>query len=73
MKMYLLISCTYDGDSYELFNDLEKAKARFEEEKESEWNNIIVLCSPKPGDSFGFGHGGFYGTCEVIEEWERED
>lgn len=72
MNMYLLISCTYDGDSYELFNDLEKAKARFDEEKESEWNNIIVLCSPKPGDSFGFGHGGFYG-CEVIEEWEKED
>lgn len=71
MKIYLLICCTFDGDSYKLFDNLEEATAAFEEEKESSWNNIIVLCSPKPGDSFGFGYE-FYG-CEVIEEWAKED
>jgi len=69
MNMYLLISCSEDGDSYNLFDNLDQAKESFKEAKDSKWNQMVVLCSPKPGDSFGFGSHGFYG-CEVIEEWD---
>jgi len=72
MDNFLLISCTFDGDSYKLFNNIQEAKDSFDEECADECNNIVVLCAPKPGESFGFGPHGFWGG-DVIFEWEREE
>jgi len=73
MDNLLLIASTFDGDHYKLFNNIQEAKEAFDDACEDEYNNIVVLCAPKPGDSFGFGAHGFWGDCDAIFEWEREN
>ena len=71
MKMYLLIKCYEDGDSYQTFSNLEEAKKKFVDEKEGAWYHHLVLCEIGPDQRFGFGDYGFDG--ETIEEWSRDD
>lgn len=71
MKMYLLIKCYEDGDSYQTFSNLEEAKKVFEEGKKDSWYHTLVLCEIGPDQSFGFGSYGFYGN-DVIAEWSRD-
>ena len=71
MKMYLLIKCFEDGDSYQTFSDLKEAKKVFKEEKKDSWYHHIALCEIGPDQSFGFSDYGFSGVS-VIAEWSRD-
>jgi hypothetical protein len=70
MKMYLLIKCYEDGDSYQTFDNLENAIEEFENQKADGWFHTLVLCEIGPGLRFGFSDYGFQGT-ETIKEWSR--
>ncbi len=71
MKMYLLIKCSEDGDSYQTFSDLKEAKKVFKDEKKAKWYHHLALCEIGPDQSFGFSD---YGLCGegVIGEWSRD-
>ena len=73
MKMYLLIKCYEDGDSYQTFSDLKEAENEFKDEKKAEWYHHLVLCEIGPNQRFGFSEYGFYGTYNVISEWSRDE
>ena len=73
MKMYLLIKCFEDGDSYQTFSDLKEAKKVFKEEKKDEFYHHLALCEIGPDQSFGFSEYGFDGEgVNVIAEWSRD-
>jgi hypothetical protein len=73
MKIYLLIKCYEDGDSYQTFSDLKEAKEVFEGEKKDSWYHTLALCEVGPNQSFGFNDYGFYGEgVNVIGEWSRD-
>jgi hypothetical protein len=71
MKMYLLIKCYEDGDSYQTFSDLKEAKKVFKEEKKDSRYHYLVLCEIGPDQRFGFSDYGFDGPG-VIAEWSRD-
>ena len=71
MKMYLLIKCCEDGDSYQTFSDLEEAKKVFNVEKKIRWYHYLVLCEIGPDQTFGFDSYGFDGVNSILE-WERD-
>lgn len=73
MKMYLLIKCSEDGDSYQTFSNLDEAKKVFNEEKKGGWHNNLVLCEIGPDQTFGFGSQGFFHGSDVVKEWDREE
>ena len=71
--MYLLINCDYDGDTYALFPQLDRAQAAFEEScKSGFYHHVYLLEPPLTGDDFGFGARGDLFGAHVIEEFEME-
>ena len=76
MKIYLLIKCYEDGDSYQTFSDLEEAKEVFEGEKKDacyRWYHALALCEIGPNQRFGFSDYGFDGEgVNVIAEWSKD-
>lgn len=72
--MYVLINCNFDGDSYVLFNKLDRALEDFNSSKESGFNNRVVLVEPNAlEEEFGFGSRGDVFGAKVIEEWSDGD
>lgn len=70
--MYVLINCSYDGDSYQLFNEVEEGVEAFNESMESGFNHLVYLLEPVVGKSFGFGSRGDIFGAEIILEWREE-
>jgi hypothetical protein len=70
--MYILISFSEDGDSYNFFTDLEKARTAFNDAQyESTLENdcpLVSLLKIQPGVEFGFSDGGEVYGAEVIME-----
>ena len=71
--MLILIMCTPDGDTYQLSDNLELLKKKFEKEKDNMFCNRLVLAKVKPDVEFGFGSGGDFFGEEVIQEWDEND
>ena len=73
--MLILIMCHVDGDRYQLSNNLDVLKARFEKEKEEgslgDGYSRIVLADIKPDTDFGFGAWGDFFGGEIIQEYEE--
>jgi len=67
--------CHVDGDRYQLSNNLDMLKARFEKEKE-EGSLVdpyarIVLADIEPDTDFGFGAWGDFFGGEIIQEYDE--
>jgi hypothetical protein len=58
-----------DGDTYQLSDNLEVLKKKFDREKESEFCSRVILAKVKQDIEFGFGSRGDFFAEEVIEEW----
>jgi hypothetical protein len=72
--MLILIMCNYDGDTYQLSDNLEVLKKKFDREKESKFcPNRLILAKVKQDVEFGFGSQGDFFAEEVIEEWDEND
>lgn len=75
--MYLLINCSYDGDTYQLFTDVDVAVIEFNESMESDYYHAVYLLKPEMSDigscSFGFGSRGDVFGADIILEWRAED
>jgi hypothetical protein len=71
--MLILIMCNYDGDTYQLSDNLEVLKKKFDREKESKFCSRLILAKVKPDVEFGFGSQGDFFAEEVIEEWDEND
>ena len=71
--MLILIMCNYDGDTYQLSDNLEVLKKKFDREKESKFYNRLILAKVKPDVPFGFGSQGDFFADEVIDEWDEND
>jgi hypothetical protein len=76
--MYVLIMCHPDGDRYQLSNNLDVLKARFETEKAEgslgDPYSRLVIADVEPDTDFGFGAygagGDFFGG-EIIWDYEE--
>jgi len=71
--MLILIMCNYDGDTYQLSDNLEVLKKKFDREKESKFCSRLILAKVKQDVEFGFGSQGDFFAEEVIEEWDEND
>ena len=71
--MLILIMCNYDGDTYQLSDNLEVLKKKFDREKESKFCNRLILAKVKQDVEFGFGSQGDFFADEVIQEWDEND
>ena len=71
--MLIFIMCNYDGDTYQLSDNLEVLKKKFDREKESKFCSRLILAKVKPDVEFGFGSQGDFFAEEVIEEWDEND
>lgn len=73
--MYIVFRLNPDGDSYSIQNDLNAAKAKFEEWKGQEvGDNGIVLAEITDTDDFGFGaRGDMYGVNVIEDSWNDEE
>ena len=77
--MLILILCSPDGDTYQLSDNLEVLKKKFDlakvatREKESEFYRRLILAKVKQDIEFGFGSRGDFFAEEVIEEWDEND
>jgi hypothetical protein len=71
--MLILIMCNPDGDTYQLSDNLEVLKKKFEKEKDNMFCNHLVLAKVKQDVEFGFGSQGDFFADEVIEEWDEND
>ena len=71
--MLILIMCTPDGDTYQLSDNLELLKKKFEKEKDNMFCNRLVLAKVKQDVAFGFGSQGDFFADEVIAEWYEND
>jgi hypothetical protein len=71
--MLILIMCNYDGDTYQLSDNLEVLKKKFDREKECKFCSRLILAKVKPDVEFGFGSQGDFFAEEVIEEWDEND
>ena len=69
--MLILIMCTPDGDTYQLSDNLEVLKKKFEKEKDNMFCSHLVLARVKPDVTFGFGSRGDFFADEVIQEWNE--
>lgn len=67
--MYVLINLNHDGDSYQLFTNIEDAKKAFNESKESGYYYSVCLVEATPNTKFGFGSRGDMYGAKVIEEF----
>ena len=65
--------CNYDGDTYQLSDNLEVLKKKFDREKECKFCSRLILAKVKPDVEFGFGSQGDFFAEEVIEEWDEND
>jgi hypothetical protein len=70
--MFVLINCSYDGDTYAIFNEIENAMVAFEDSSNCGLFHQVVLVKPNPGETFGFGSRGDFFGGEVIEEFMEE-
>jgi len=71
--MLILIMCTPDGDTYQLSDNLEVLKKKFEKEKGNMFCSRLVLAKVKQDVAFGFGSQGDFFADEVIAEWYEND
>jgi len=71
--MLILIMCNPDGDTYQLSDNLEVLKKKFEKEKDNMFCNHLVLAKVKQDVEFGFGSQGDFFADEVIEDWDEND
>ena len=69
--MLILIMCHPDGDHYQLSDNLDVLKRKFEKEKEAGYHSHLVIARVKPDVEFGFGSQGDFFADEVIEEWDE--
>ena len=74
--MYILISFSEDGDSYNFFTDLDEASDAFSDAQYEatlgDSDSKVALLKIQPGVEFGFGqYGDVYGA-EVIMERDIE-
>jgi hypothetical protein len=70
--MFVLINCSYDGDTYAIFNELKNARVAFKDSRKSKCYHQVMLVQPNPGETFGFGSRGDFFGGEVIEEFMEE-
>jgi hypothetical protein len=74
--MYILISFSEDGDSYNFFTDLDEASAAFSDAQYEatfgDSDSKVVLLKIQPGVEFGFGQYGEVYGAEVIMERDIE-
>jgi hypothetical protein len=72
--MLVLINCSFDGDTYALFNKMENAMDAFKASCESGFYHRVYLVKPNSiGEEFGFGSRGDIFGAEVIEEFDLEE
>lgn len=75
--MFVLINCSYDGDSYQLFTNVEDGVNEFNNSMESDYYHAVYLLKPEVTSigtsSFGFGSRGDVFGAETILEWTAED
>jgi hypothetical protein len=73
--MYILINFNEDGDSYNFFTDLEKARTAFNDSKYNAavCNYTVFLLKIQPGVEFGFGSRGEVYGAEVIDSSELDN
>jgi hypothetical protein len=71
--MFVLINCSYDGDTYAIFNELKNARVAFKDSCKSKCYHQVVLVQPNPGETFGFGSRGDFFGGDVIEEYMSEE
>lgn len=73
--MYILINFNEDGDSYNFFTDLEKARTAFNDSKYNAavCNYTVFLLKIQPGVEFGFGNRGELYGAEVIDSSELDN
>jgi hypothetical protein len=65
--MFLLVNCSSDGDTYQIFQSVEEAKEVFEKECDNMFSERVVLLEPNSeGRGFGFGSQGDVFGAEVI-------
>jgi hypothetical protein len=69
--MYILIMGNPDGDTYQLSDNVEVLKKKFEKEKEGGFNSHLIIAKVKPDVEFGFGSQGQFFADEVIQEWDE--
>ena len=72
MIMYILINLNYDGDSYQIFPNIEDAKKSFDESIDNDYYHAVFLVKAEPGVEFGFGARGEIYGADVIEEFYDE-
>jgi hypothetical protein len=65
--------CTPDGDTYQLSDNLELLKKKFEKEKNNMFCNRLVLAKAKQDVAFGFCSQGDFFAEEIIQEWEENN
>lgn len=71
--MYVLINCSFDGDTYQIFTDREKAGHAFEDSLDIRRYHSLYLLEVEPDQEFGFGSRGEIYGAEVLEEWHEEE
>ena len=71
--MYVLINCSYDGDTYQLFTDRERASGAFTESLDIRSYHALYLLEVEPNQEFGFGSRGEVFGAEILEEWQEEE
>ena len=73
---YILINCSSDGDTYQLFNtrkEGEKAFRASRKERADDINQILLLRPETVGAPFGFGARGDIFGAKVILSFEADD
>ena len=72
--MFVLINCSFDGDTYAIFNKIENAMIAFKDSCKDNMNHHVYLVKPEAfGETFGFGNWGDIFGAEVIEEFTLEE
>jgi hypothetical protein len=71
--MFLLVNCSSDGDTYQIFQSVEEAKEVFEKECDNMFSERVVLLEPNDQcKRFGFGSQGDIFGAKVVCEFENE-
>jgi hypothetical protein len=72
--MLVLINCSYDGDSYRIFENHENANEAFLESCESGSYHRVYLVEPDyPESTFGFGSYGDVFGANIVEFFVSEE
>lgn len=69
--MLILIMSHPDGDTYQLSDNLDVLKKKFEKLKEERFYSRLVLADVKLDVAFGFGSQGEFFGNETILEWNE--